>query len=44
MVLNGTANENDKILAKEMGILKQGGSLLPSRNPVKRFKSQRKGL
>ena len=44
MVMNGTANENDKILAKEMGIFKQGGSLLPSRNPVKRFKSQRKGL
>lgn len=40
MVLNGTANENDKILAKEMGILKQGGSLFSSRNIITRFKNR----
>lgn len=44
MVLNNTADDNDKLLVKGMGLFKQGGSLLPSRNLVKRFKLQRKGL
>lgn len=40
MVLNNTADDNDKLLVKEMNIFKQGGLLLPSRNPVIRFRNR----
>ena len=38
MVLNNTADDNDKLLVKGMGLFKKGGQLL-SRNPIERFKS-----
>ena len=38
MVLNNTADDNDKLLVKGMGLFKQGGQLI-SRNPIERFKS-----
>ena len=38
MVLNNTADDNDKLLVKGMGLFKKGGQLL-SRNPVERFKN-----
>ena len=40
-VMNELGTEEDKAIVKSMGILKQGGNLLPSRNIVERFKSQR---
>lgn len=40
MVLNNTANDNDKLLVKGMGLFKQGGQLI-SKSPIKRFKSNR---
>ena len=39
MVLNNTADDNDKLLVKGMGLFKQGGQLI-SKNPVKRFKQR----
>jgi hypothetical protein len=38
MLLNNTADDNDKLLVKGMGLFKKGGQLL-SRNPVERFKN-----
>lgn len=40
MVLNNTANDNDKLLVKGMNIFKQGGLLFPSKNPVIRFRNR----
>ena len=40
MVLNNTADDNDKLLVKEMGLFKKGGLLLPSKNPVIRFRNR----
>lgn len=38
MVLNNTADDNDKLLVKGMGLFKQGGQLI-SKDPIKRFKN-----
>ena len=38
MVLNNTADDNDKLLVKGMELFKKGGQLI-SRNPIERFKS-----
>lgn len=40
MVMNGQGTDNDKLLVKGMNIFKQGGLLLPSRNPVIRFRNR----
>lgn len=39
MVLNNTADNNDRLLVKEMELFKKGGQL-PSRNPIERFKQR----
>ena len=38
MMLNNTADDNDKLLVKGMGLFKKGGQLI-SRNPIERFKN-----
>lgn len=40
MVMNGQGTDNDKLLVKGMNIFKRGGLLLPSRNPVIRFRNR----
>ena len=46
MVMNGTATDEDRALVQSMGIFKQGGNILPSRNIIERFKvaKAQKGL
>ena len=41
MILNGQGTDEDIALVQGMGIFKQGGNLLPSRNIVKRFKQRK---
>ena len=40
MILNGQGTDDDKALVQSMGIFKQGGNMLPSRNIIERFKQR----
>ena len=40
MIMNGQGTDEDKAVVQGMGIFKRGGNILPSRDPITRFKNR----